>query len=474
MRLGTPDGGRDDGLKAMPPRSPRDRDPLEADIEASLRPGAFVHWRGADDLVEELERVAARIVALAKSDAPRAAALFEIFLAGCYEKADAVHDSGNVYGTFVEDLHALWIRARVAARADPMETADRILRWVDEDPYGYCHSMEKRFAESLDRKGLAAFESRVRERFEAAGAPIGGGSPANPRRDYDRRRWGDFLRAIHERRGDVDAYVALCGLVSPSPDDCERLARILRRKHRPEEALAWVDRGLALTGEDALDRAGAGDLTALRLTLLQDLGRGEEALHAAWAEFVALPASFTYAALMRFVPKAERKAWRGKAVEAASLADSLYAAVDFLLEMKATGLVTRRLEAASARDLEDLPEHIAEAAAVKVERARPELAARLYRQLALRILVRKSSRSYDLALGYLENVRTCYRRAGQVPAWEALVAEIRRDHARKYAFMPGFEQLLAGSGPGRTPTFLEQARRRWLATKGGAPGAEEE
>lgn len=166
--------------------------------------------------------------------------------------------------------------------------------------------------------------------------------------------------------------------------------------------------------------------------------------------------------------------WRGKAVEAAFRADSLFAAVDFLLAMKEPGLLTRRLEAATARDLEDLPEHIAEAVAAKVGKTHPALVALLYRRLGMRLLVSKSSRSYDAALGYLESARAYFRRAGQTPSWDSLVAEIRRDHSRKHAFMPGFERLLAGSGPGRTPTFLEQARGRWLGTKGGAPRAEEE
>jgi hypothetical protein len=51
------------------------------------------------------------------------------------------------------------------------------------------------------------------------------------------------------------------------------------------------------------------------------------------------------------------------------------------------------------------------------------------------------------------------RRAISRPA--ALAAEIRREHFRKSAFMPGFERIVRDVRPEKEPSFLDRARGRW-------------
>jgi len=55
-----------------------------------------------------------------------------------------------------------------------------------------------------------------------------------------------------------------------------------------------------------------------------------------------------------------------------------------------------------------------------------------------------------------------YVAAGQRASWDALVTEVRREHGRKYSFMPDFERVAKG-GPAvePRPSFLERARGRW-------------
>ena len=42
------------------------------------------------------------------------------------------------------------------------------------------------------------------------------------------------------------------------------------------------------------------------------------------------------------------------------------------------------------------------------------------------------------------------------------VTAVRREHYRKVGFMPGFEWLVAGQGPGRKLSFLDRAWNHWL------------
>ncbi|MGH9372469.1 MAG: hypothetical protein ACRD15_13135 [Vicinamibacterales bacterium] len=89
------------------------------------------------------------------------------FFAGCYEKANEIDDSSGTFGDFVGLLHCVWITARQAAGADADETATRLLAWMEADPYGFCHNLERGATKVLNKTGLAALIKNVRERFEA-------------------------------------------------------------------------------------------------------------------------------------------------------------------------------------------------------------------------------------------------------------------------------------------------------------------
>jgi hypothetical protein len=62
-------------------------DPIENEIEQAFHPGAFIPDGACFSFVSGLEAVAARIDEIAQTDAARATALYETFLAGCYETA---------------------------------------------------------------------------------------------------------------------------------------------------------------------------------------------------------------------------------------------------------------------------------------------------------------------------------------------------------------------------------------------------
>jgi hypothetical protein len=109
---------------AMPWKSPK-VDPIEHAIETALQPGRFIGYGASSAFVSELDGVEAEIKRLIRSAPERATALYEAFLAGCYEKAEEIDDSLGNFGMFVESLVCGWIKARQAAEADARATADR-------------------------------------------------------------------------------------------------------------------------------------------------------------------------------------------------------------------------------------------------------------------------------------------------------------------------------------------------------------
>ncbi|MBI4566223.1 MAG: hypothetical protein HY716_16175 [Planctomycetes bacterium] len=121
----------------------------------------------------------------------------------------------------------------------------------------------------------------------------------------------------------------------------------------------------------------------------------------------------------------------------------------------------RHCEKASDAELEGLSHYTTEPAAKRLAKGHPDVTARIYQALGMRILNAKKSKYYDAALSNLENAKRCYELAGLARDWEAVVAQVRKDHHRKFGFMDGFEKLVAGHGPSDEPSFLDRARGRW-------------
>jgi hypothetical protein len=150
----------------------------------------------------------------------------ETFFACCNEKAEEVDDSDGELGRFLEDLVREWIKTRQAATCDPGQTVERLLSWIDDDPYGFCSQMDRKAVDVFDDRGLQVFEERIRSRFEEALS----GHEKSPKESYVVQSSGDVLKAICSRRGDLDGYLALCQHTGTTPADCETTAALCEQR----------------------------------------------------------------------------------------------------------------------------------------------------------------------------------------------------------------------------------------------------
>ena len=442
----------------MTARARARRDPLEREIETALDPGHFIGDRVSYSFVSDLELVGAELASLVGSEPARAVALYEAFLAGCYEKAEELDDSSGSFGTFVGELFCGWVKARQGAGATPEDTATRLLGWIEEDPYGFCFGLEKDLAAVLDKAGLTALVQQVKDRFDAAGSREAEGSP---RPDHERRRWASVLRALHLEQKDVRAYVAIAEQTGLTAKDCHAVATMLAARRKREEALEWVGRGIEIEATSSRGSVASHDLADLRRGLLRKLGREQEALDSAWADYRAHPSAHSYRDLMKFVPGADRAAWHERAIEQALGAD-LYSSIGLLLETKEIDRLAEVVTRSSDEQLEQVSRYVLEPAATKLEKVDPGAAARLWRAMGARIVDAGKSKYYQAALRNFERAKRCYAKAGREPEWEHVVNEVRARHHRKHGFMPGFERIADGIGPDREPPFLERAKARWI------------
>lgn len=425
-------------------------DPMERQIERALRPGEFIYDRACFSFVSDLEQVANGIKELIAIEPARAVTLCEVFLAGCHAKAEQLDDSSANFGMFVKDLICLWIKARQACGADLDGTVGTLLRWMDDDPYAFCYEIEKDTSAAFDKAGRIAFEKQVRARFEAVSE-----DPSS----WPYRRLSMVLRAIYVAQHNMKAYVAHAERTGLTSEDCLTVAKLLTGRN-PADALAWVERGRAMEREKQFSSGAECGLNELHRELLVKLGRGDEALEAAWAEFRKHPSKYTYDDLMKFVPRARRAEWHKNAMDAATGAD-VRSVIDLFVETKETERLAALLRVTGDEALEQISHYATEPAATKLEKAYPELAARLWRAQGMRIVDAKKSKYYDAALSNFERARDCYVRAGLVGEWEETVRRVCAAHFRKSGFIGGFRALAAGPKRGERPSFLEGAKQRW-------------
>lgn len=215
---------------------------IESEFKLALRPGRRVGGRGVDRLIDRLKEIAEDIEAVALGGEPAvAASLYEAFIAACEEKADQVRDPEGEFGEFAGTLLCRWVRARDLSGVGADEIVFGLVSKLDHDPHGFCYRLEEALPCFMSLPVLDRFERLARDRIDAS-APDDGG-PAG----YPRRRWTALLKQVLRHLGDAPAYVELCessgGL---DPGDCDLVAEMVERLGHLEEALYWVERGLAL------------------------------------------------------------------------------------------------------------------------------------------------------------------------------------------------------------------------------------
>ncbi|MBB5348095.1 hypothetical protein JWG42_09030 [Desulfoprunum benzoelyticum] len=439
----------------MTPGKRKQIDPFEQAIEAALSPGTFISYGAASSFVDNVQDVVDDIVKIMKSEPGRAALLLETFICACHEKADEIDDSGGDFGMLVEDLFLAWIESRQAANHDPDETAKFLLSWMEDDPYGFCHDLDRQAVKVLDKKGLEAFVGQVRVKFESDSSRDEQRCPG-----FTRRRWAGVLKTLLAGQRNVEAYKALCAQTELTAKDCLAIAEIYQSRKRPEEALTWVERGLVIARSGNQRSIEDHKLLEMERALLARIGRPGDALQSAWSEFEAYPSIFTYKELMRYVPANEKKTWHQKAMEA-SEKGYLAAQIELWLKEKEMDRLVSRLRRATARELEALGHSTAEPLAAKLERDHPDVSARIYCALCLRVINAGKSRYYDAALANIERAKTCYAKAGLNDDWQTVVVDVRQRHFRKKGFMAGFEAIVSGAPRNVAPPFLERVKTRW-------------
>lgn len=442
-------------------RQTEQRDPLLVEIRQELMPGRFVRYNDMFDFARHLELVEEKIAALVEQgESERAVGLYEVFLAAAYDKIEECDDSGANLSMFWQWLFCGWIKARQAAGRSAEETVQQILRWQENDNYGFCYRIEQDVVKVLAPPGYKLFVQHHERLVEEGLADIPDPKPTEIFEYENNVRLSALsLKDIYEAKGDTKSFAALCDRTGLSPGDCERLVRMEMSEKRWRQALAWLEKGVELEPTRNWHNEGSHGLESRRPEILAKLGRKDESLAMAWADFERYPSDHNYERFMEYVPKVARAEWHMRAMETAAQAD-IDGFMGICVATREWTLLASRVLAVSDGELEDLSHYTLEPAAVALAKRNIPAAAKLYLALGFRILITKKSKYYDAALSHFRDARNLCRKANLDSEWQAVVDRIYTEHSRKSAFMPGFERLLAGETESN-PSFEERARARW-------------
>ncbi|MBW2249610.1 MAG: hypothetical protein JRF60_03005 [Deltaproteobacteria bacterium] len=437
-------------------------DPLVWALESALDLGEFVSYNRSWDFVRDLEDVKHKIDALVKDgEAERAVSLYKLFLSGCYEKADEIDDSGGNLGMFFEDLFCAWIAARQKAKYNPAETVQNILRWMDNDDYGFCFEIERTVVKVLNKESVKLFEAAIKSRFEKAFSTVlQKKSKRASEYPWEVRKNLSILKVIYVESKNTNAYLALCEKTGTTPTDCEKIANLYKVKRKYQDALSWVEKGLKLEKKGNWGNQSSFGLTGLKQDLLNKLGRREDALDLAWVEFKKYPSNFSYETLMKLVNKKDVKHWHQKALGKAQNT-TLSGFIDICVKTKEWDKLSDHISSIDNEQLEKLSHFATEKAAKGLAKKHGLAAAKIYSAMGMRIIIKGKSKYYQYALEHFRHACKLYEKAGRDQLWIDLVDRVRGDHSRKYSFIGYFEEIVDRRPQKKPESFETRALKRW-------------
>jgi len=420
------------------------KDPFLSSIEKALDPGRSITYKASWSFVNRLDDVKAELDNLMEQgDAVRVVRLYELFIAGSYEKMEEIDDSSGNMGMFFDDLFCSWVIARQRAGLDPKETVNQMLKIMDNDDYGVCYEVETDLVTILGKAEMLYFEETIYHRFEKSFSQEKGHEKTIYDFSYKVRKNADILKEIYVNAKKTKVYIDLCEKIGITPKDCEVIADIYKSDGQYEKALYFADKGLSLGQERSWPNYGSSGLPNLKRELLNILGREEEALQTAWQEFKNVPSEYSYEELMKYVSKKDREAWHRKAVSIAQKKSLCSGLIEFFIKTKEINVLSEKILSARHDELESLGYYALNDAAKKLSEKHYAAAAKIYRAMGMEIINKGKSKHYKYALSNFEKAKKLYGKTDLEKEWLSTVEIIRGNHSRKYSFIEDFEDVVA-------------------------------
>lgn len=354
--------------------------------------------------------------------APALISLCEHALRDLEQALDQVGDTDSRITDLLHRLQDLHYRACARARPEdlrPQELAGRLYAWEMASEHGVFQGAAATYADLLGPAGLAHYQ-RLAE-AEWTGVKQLQPGEQDPERYGRRTRLTYIMETLAWQRGDLDGLVSIKSRDLSTARSFLAIAEIYRHMQRPEQALAWAERGVA-----AFPRRTDGRLRSFLAEEYHARGRHEDAVRVIWDEFSEGPTWQRYQVLKGHAERAGSwPAWRERALgvmRKAPSADELVRALLWEGEVEAAWQAAQAGGCAAERWLE---------LARRREAGHPQDALLVYQRQVERAAEQRSQAGYEEAVALLGRVKEMMGRLGRGEEFGAYLEGVKAAHRPK-------------------------------------------
>lgn len=412
-------------------------------LDRATRTGGFIDYYSASGYAHGVREAVDPIRELLADTPEQASAVIDLVEHALKRVEDAMEqadDSNGEISSLLGELQELHLDACRAAKPDPKELAQRLFEWEMNDHWDVFYNAAETYADLLGETGLALY----RRLAEAAWKKLPALKPGN-REDPDSNRFRltSIMEALARTSGDVDALAAIKAKNLSHTYHYLQIAELYRDVKRPDDALAWGERGLKAFPD-------TDDMRLLEFLADEYFRRqrADEALALIWRPFTKHPSLTDYQRLKRYAGRTHTwPHWRERALV------ELRRPLDARTAGKST-----RVDAwwgGSARDTlvqvflweEDvesawatghghpLDRSLALELAAARAKSHPADAIPIYLREADLLINYKSNRSYEAAICQLKELKALHLRLGLAGDWSVLLTRLRTQHKAKRNFI---------------------------------------
>ncbi len=260
-------------------------------VKQATRTNGFIEYREAGNYANRLEDLAELLSQRIADGQSELIDVIEEAIALAEEALQDVDDSGGEVMPAILELRKVHLTACNALHPDPVALAERLYGFQMDGQWDTFHEVLPDYAEALGGEGLAVYRQWV-ERDWLALPTLG---PEHYRSDWSTRRFQveSAMKDLARCTNDFELLVSIQAKNLSSPSCFLTLAGLVREQGHTDEALRWVEQGIAAFPNERND-----DLLSLAIELQLALGRYAEVERLAWQRFEQAPGCGPFFKLM--------------------------------------------------------------------------------------------------------------------------------------------------------------------------------
>lgn len=423
--------------------------PRGVDIEAyrkelkrAIETDDYLDYDEVHEYTSNIESIISSLEELLDEHAEAVVDLCEYGLKLASKSMNDIDDSSGRFGSVLDDLQELHLKACEKAKPDAEKLARRLFGWELDDTYEVFYYAANKYADVLGKKGLSFY----RKLAEAEWSKIPALKPGE-KKSYESNRWRitNMMESFANAEGDIEKLVEIKSRDLSSQYCYYEIAEIYRSARQYDKALGWAGRGVKDFPKDKLDWR-LGEFLANEYHRRK---RHDEAMQIIWKQFEETADLGNYGKLQEHADKVKPQStwqeWREKALNLIrqKIAESKKQTTNIWSYHRSDNSLLVRIflqenlpeaawqEALAGGCSEDLWLELADLR----EKDQPTDALKIYRERIAPKVKEGNNQAYDQAVKWVKKAQELMERLGRKEEFEDYLTELRVNFKIKRNFI---------------------------------------